>query len=61
MTKTWLEATLNGPWQRKIQPNFPIAVGEMIPDGPCRLVAGEVGGGFPHAALAAHSRSLLIS
>src|SRR5271167_1069183 len=40
MTKTWLEAALNGPWQRKNQPNIPITVDEVIAEGIAAAKAG---------------------
>jgi 3-keto-5-aminohexanoate cleavage enzyme len=29
----WLEAALNGPWARTLQPGMPITVGELVADG----------------------------
>jgi uncharacterized protein (DUF849 family) len=29
----WLEAALNGPWARTLQPGMPITVGELVTDG----------------------------
>ena len=29
----WLEAALNGPWARALQPAMPITVGELVADG----------------------------
>jgi uncharacterized protein (DUF849 family) len=29
----WLEAALNGPWGRTLQPGIPITVGELVADG----------------------------
>jgi uncharacterized protein (DUF849 family) len=45
MTKTWLEAALNGPWQRKNQPNIPITVAEVVADG---IAASKAGAAILH-------------
>src|SRR5271168_4097301 len=45
MTKTWLEAALNGPWQRKNQPNIPITVDEVIAEG---IAAAKAGAAIVH-------------
>jgi uncharacterized protein (DUF849 family) len=39
-TKVWLEAALNGPWQKKNQPNIPITVAEVVADGIAVAKAG---------------------
>lgn len=36
----WLEAALNGPWARTLQPNMPITVGELVADGIACAQAG---------------------
>lgn len=36
----WLEAALNGPWGRALQPNMPITVGELVNDGIACAQAG---------------------
>lgn len=36
----WLEAALNGPWGRTLQPNMPVTVGELITDGIACAQAG---------------------
>jgi 3-keto-5-aminohexanoate cleavage enzyme len=36
----WLEAALNGPWARALQPRMPITVGELIGDGIACAKAG---------------------
>ena len=33
MDKVWLEAGLNVPWSREMQPGMPIAVEEIIAEG----------------------------
>jgi 3-keto-5-aminohexanoate cleavage enzyme len=38
--KVWLEAALNGPWQKKNQPNIPIKVEEVVADGIAVAKAG---------------------
>jgi uncharacterized protein (DUF849 family) len=36
----WLEAALNGPWARALQPAMPITVGELVADGIACAQAG---------------------
>jgi 3-keto-5-aminohexanoate cleavage enzyme len=36
----WLEAALNGPWARALQPAIPITVGELVADGIACAQAG---------------------
>jgi 3-keto-5-aminohexanoate cleavage enzyme len=36
----WLEAALNGPWGRTLQPGMPITVGELVADGTACARAG---------------------
>lgn len=36
----WLEAALNGPWARTLQPAMPITVGELVADGIACAQAG---------------------
>jgi uncharacterized protein (DUF849 family) len=40
MRKVWLEAAVNGPWSREIQPGMPIAPQEIIADGIACVRAG---------------------
>ena len=36
----WLEAALNGPWARALQPAMPITVGELVAEGIAWAQAG---------------------
>ena len=36
----WLEAALNGPWARALQPAIPITVGELVAEGIACAQAG---------------------
>jgi 3-keto-5-aminohexanoate cleavage enzyme len=40
MTTVWLEAAVNGPWSRDLQPNIPITVNEIVADGVACAKAG---------------------
>jgi uncharacterized protein (DUF849 family) len=31
--KVWLEAAINGPWAREVQPNIPVSVAEIVEEG----------------------------
>lgn len=41
----WLEAALNGPWTRAVQPNIPITVEEIVTDG---VACAEAGAAMIH-------------
>ena len=41
----WLEAALNGPWGRTLQPNMPVTVGELITDG---ITCAQAGAAIIH-------------
>jgi len=45
MTKTWIEAAINGPWGRERQPESPITVEECIEDG---VACAEAGAAIIH-------------
>jgi len=36
----WLEAALNGPWSRSLQPGIPISVAEIVAEGIACAKAG---------------------
>ena len=40
MSKTWIEAALNGPWGRDRQPGIPLTVDEIVADGLAAAAAG---------------------
>ena len=42
---TWIEAALNGPWGRGIQPGIPVAVSEIVADG---IACAEAGAAIVH-------------
>ena len=44
-TAVWLEAALNGPWARTLQPGMPITVGELVSDG---IVCARAGAAIIH-------------
>jgi uncharacterized protein (DUF849 family) len=41
----WLEAALNGPWGRTLQPGMPITVGELVADG---IACAQAGAAIVH-------------
>jgi uncharacterized protein (DUF849 family) len=43
--KVWLEAALNGPWGRGLQPGIPITVAEIVADG---IACAEAGAAILH-------------
>lgn len=43
--RTWIEAALNGPWGRALQPGAPVAVDEIVEEG---IAAGEAGAAIVH-------------
>ncbi|MEQ8830993.1 MAG: 3-keto-5-aminohexanoate cleavage protein [Alphaproteobacteria bacterium] len=45
MGAVWLEAALNGPWTRDIQPGIPIAVDEIVAEG---VACAEAGAAIIH-------------
>lgn len=45
MTVVWLEAALNGPWTRELQPGIPIAVDEIVAEG---IACAEAGAAIIH-------------
>jgi uncharacterized protein (DUF849 family) len=42
---TWIEAALNGPWGRGMQPGIPVAVAEIVADG---IACAEAGAAIVH-------------
>jgi uncharacterized protein (DUF849 family) len=42
---TWVEAALNGPWGRGIQPGIPVSVAEIVADG---IACAEAGAAIIH-------------
>src|SRR5919205_2671505 len=42
---TWIEAALNGPWGRDLQPRIPVSVSEIVAEG---VEAAESGAAIVH-------------